>query len=70
LGCRKPWDAHNPLAGNVNVFLECVQLFDRYNIASERDLADAAKKLELSYRQAKVSETETETENVQPDRIQ
>ena len=46
-------------------------VFDRYNITSERDLEEAARKIEkLSYRQAKVSETETETENVQPDRIQ
>src|SRR5713101_7510000 len=33
-------------------------VFDRYNITSERDLADAARKIELSYRQAKVAETE------------
>lgn len=28
-------------------------VFDRYNITSERDLADAARKVEISYRQAK-----------------
>jgi integrase len=33
-------------------------VFDRYNIVSERDLADAAKKLELSYRQAKIEQVQ------------
>ena len=33
-------------------------VFDRYNITSERDLQDAARKIELSYRQAKNSETQ------------
>ena len=41
-------------------------VFDRYNIVSERDLADAAKKLELSYRQAKVAETQQETQQAEP----
>ncbi len=39
-------------------------VFDRYNITSERDLADAARKIEssqLSYRQAKVAENAQET---------
>ena len=29
-------------------------IFDRYNITSEKDLADAAQKIEISYRQAKI----------------
>jgi integrase len=37
-------------------------VFDRYNIVSERDLADAAKKLELSYRQVKVEQVEERPE--------
>ncbi len=45
-------------------------VFDRYNIVSERDLADAAKKLELSYRQAKVAETQQETQQAEPLAIQ
>jgi len=45
-------------------------VFDRYNISSERDLQDAAKKIELSYRQAKIAETEQETQNVEPATIQ
>ncbi len=36
-------------------------VFDRYNITSERDLADAARKIELSYSQAKLVEVEQET---------
>jgi hypothetical protein len=40
-------------------------VFDRYNITSERDLADAAKKIEISQRQAKVSETEQVTEKTE-----
>src|SRR6267143_2791484 len=32
-------------------------VFDRYNITSERDLADAARKIELSYGQAKIGQT-------------
>ncbi len=31
---------------------------DRYNIVNERDLADAATKLELSFRQVKVEENQ------------
>jgi integrase len=45
-------------------------VFDRYNITSERDLADAAKKIELSYRQAKNAETEQETAQTEPATIQ
>jgi site-specific recombinase XerD len=45
-------------------------VFDRYNITSERDLADAARKIELSYRQAKVAETQQETQNAEPATIQ
>jgi len=45
-------------------------VFDRYNIVSDRDLADAGKKLELSYRQAKVAETQQETQNAEPVTIQ
>jgi Phage integrase family len=33
-------------------------VFDRYNITSERDLAEAARKIELSYRQANLAEAE------------
>jgi len=35
-------------------------IFDRYNITSARDLADAAQKLELSYRQAKIEQPQVE----------
>jgi integrase len=45
-------------------------VFDRYNITSERDLADAARKIELSYRQAKVAENAEETQNAEPATIQ
>ncbi len=45
-------------------------VFDRYNITSERDLADAARKIELSYRQAKVAEAQQETQNAEPVTIQ
>ena len=45
-------------------------VFDRYNITSERDLADAARKIELSQRQAKVAETQEETQQVEPATIQ
>lgn len=45
-------------------------VFDRYNITSERDLADAARKIELSYRQAKVAETQQEAQNEEPVTIQ
>jgi integrase len=47
-------------------------VFDRYNIVSERDLTDAAKKIEssqLSYRQAKVAEDE-KAQSVQPEVVQ
>jgi hypothetical protein len=37
---------------------------------SDRDLADATKKLELSYRQAKVAETQQETQQAEPVSIQ
>jgi integrase len=45
-------------------------VFDRYNITSERDLADAARKIELSYRQAKVAANAQETEQAEPVSIQ
>jgi hypothetical protein len=48
-------------------------VFDRYNITSERDLVDAAKKIEssqISYRQANLAETQKETEQVEPVTIQ
>jgi hypothetical protein len=45
-------------------------VFDRYNITSERDLADAARKIELSRRQAKVTETAEVTEKPEPVSIQ
>jgi hypothetical protein len=45
-------------------------VFDRYNITSERDLADAARKIEISQRQAKVAETLKETVQVEPVTIQ
>jgi integrase len=45
-------------------------VFDRYNITSERDLEDAARKIELSYRQAKVTETQQGTQNEEPVTIQ
>jgi len=40
-------------------------VFDRYNITSERDLAEAARKIELSYRQAKNAETGKQAEETQ-----
>jgi hypothetical protein len=48
-------------------------VFDRYNITSERDLVDAAKKIEssqISYRRANLAETQKETEQVEPVTIQ
>jgi len=48
-------------------------VFDRYNITSERDLADAARKIEssqLSYIQAKVAENPEETLQAEPVTIQ
>lgn len=45
-------------------------VFDRYNITSERDLADAARKIELSYRQAKMAESTQETTQEEPVTIQ
>ncbi len=48
-------------------------VFDRYNITSERDLQDAAKKIEsaeLSYRQANLAEAQQETKNAEPVTIQ
>lgn len=45
-------------------------VFDRYNITSERDLADAARKIEISQSLAKVTETQQETQNVEPVTIQ
>ena len=45
-------------------------VFDRYNITSERDLADAARKIEISQRQAKVAAPEQVTEKTEPATIQ
>ena len=48
-------------------------VFDRYNITSEKDLADAARKIEISYRQAKneaEQKAEQNTEAEQHDTIQ
>jgi hypothetical protein len=45
-------------------------VFDLYNITSERDLADAAQKIEISQRQAKVTEAQQETEKTEPVTIQ
>jgi len=48
-------------------------VFDRYNITSERDLADAARKIELSYGQAKIGQTpqvDEQTQDVQNETIQ
>jgi integrase len=45
-------------------------VFDRYNIVSERDLADAAKKLELSYSLVKVPTLDEEAEAMQTKTIQ
>jgi hypothetical protein len=48
-------------------------VFDRYNIVSERDLVDAAQKIEsvsLSYSKAKVAESEETTKAVQDVTIQ
>jgi hypothetical protein len=45
-------------------------VFDRYNIVSERDLADAAKKLEISYRLATASSVDEQTQSVQNETIQ
>ena len=45
-------------------------VFDRYNIVSERDLADEAKKLEISYSLATVAESQQETQQAEPVRIQ
>jgi integrase len=45
-------------------------VFDRYNITSERDIEDAARKIEISQRQAKVTKTEQETVEADPVTIQ
>jgi integrase len=45
-------------------------VFERYNITSERHITDAARKIELSQRQAKVTETQPETQKVEPVTIQ
>jgi integrase len=45
-------------------------VFDRYNITSERDITDAARKIEISQRQAKVAETTEETQQAETAIIQ
>jgi integrase len=48
-------------------------VFDRYNVTSERDLVDAAQKIEsvsLSYSKAKVAESDEQTKTVQNVTIQ
>jgi hypothetical protein len=45
-------------------------VFDRYNIVSERDLADAAKKLEISYSLATAAQVDEQPEAVQNETIQ
>jgi hypothetical protein len=45
-------------------------VFDRYNITSERGLADAARKIEISQRQAKVAERREEPQQAEPATIQ
>ncbi len=45
-------------------------VFDRYNIVSERDLAEAARKLELSYSLVKVEQVDEKPETVQHASIQ
>jgi hypothetical protein len=45
-------------------------VFDRYNIVSERDLADAARKLELGYRQAKIEQVQQPAQEAQSANIQ
>jgi len=45
-------------------------VFDRYDISSERDPADASRKIELSQRQAKVAETQAEPQEPEPATIQ
>jgi integrase len=45
-------------------------IFRRYDIVDSSDLADAARKIELSYRQAKVAASTQETQNAEPATIQ
>jgi hypothetical protein len=45
-------------------------VFDRYNIVSERDLADAAKKLEISYSLVTVEQVDEKQESVQNELLQ
>jgi hypothetical protein len=45
-------------------------VFDRYNITSERDITEAARNIELSPRQAKVAETQEEPLQAEPATIQ
>jgi integrase len=45
-------------------------VFDRYNITSERDLAEAARKIEISHRTVKVEESAEKTEQANPVTIQ
>jgi hypothetical protein len=45
-------------------------VFDRYNIVSEKDLADAAKKIELSQSLVKVEQVDGNTQAMQTETIQ
>ena len=45
-------------------------VFDRYNLVSERDLTDAAKKLESSQSLVKVEQVEENPQDVERARIQ
>jgi len=45
-------------------------VFDRYNIVSERDLPDAAKKIELSQSLVKVEQVDGNAQAVQNETIQ
>lgn len=40
-------------------------IFDRYNITSEKDLADAARRIEISYRQAKIEAEQSAEQNAE-----
>ena len=45
--------------------VKTLPVFDRYNFTSERDLADTSRKIEISYRQAKIEQVEQVDENSQ-----